>query len=39
VRRCRDSIERAVVDALRKLGLLPPAPPPARPLRIVPTAD
>ncbi|HEY2229809.1 MAG TPA: hypothetical protein VGI22_19130 [Xanthobacteraceae bacterium] len=32
-------IERAVVDVLRKLGLLPPAPQPARPLRIVPAAD
>jgi hypothetical protein len=32
-------IERAVVDVLRKLGLLPPAPPLPRPLRIVPPAD
>ena len=33
--RTKVGIERAVVDALRTFGVLPPAPPPIRRLRIV----
>jgi hypothetical protein len=33
--RTKAGIERAVVEALRKFGVLPPAPPPTKRLRIV----
>ena len=33
--RTKAGVERAVVDVLRKLGLLPPVPPPTKRLRIV----
>jgi hypothetical protein len=37
--RTRAGIERAVLDVLRKLGMLPSAPPPPRRLRVVSSRD